>query len=242
MAERDVPIDDTKLAIIDKSTDYRVVLLLMAFALSADLALVTLRSESLITVSWQELGARPGPMLLFLIGFGVLMSVLAPLLTFLLTQVLRWPVQMAQDWLNLMPSHENPDSHRFVRISQAEGRLAAQPNDSMRQRLEAQREKRAKEISRWQAMVNCSVVCLALIACAWWTDGTWVHSIEAWNSLVPLALVAAAALPFSYHLWVGRPGHDWVEWPELARELLKERIPAYFRGVPGRDPDVPMGT
>ena len=228
MAEKDLPIDNEKLSLIDRLTDFRVVLLLLTFALAADPVLIATLDHGLITVTWQELGARPGLMLLFLIGFGIMMSVCAPLLATLLMPLLQWPTLTLQAWLDF-PINGNPNPYRFVSTTQAEERLANKPDDGVRQRLDTQREKRSRGIARWNTMVNCSAICFALIVYAWRIDGTWVHAIATWNLFAFCALIFVAAFPVGYHAWAGYPGHDWVEWPELARELARERAPAYLR-------------
>jgi hypothetical protein len=220
--------DAEKWSLLEKAHDYRFLLRLFAFALVADLVLSWGMGVSLFRMGLNEFGARPGLLVLVVLAYGLTMTVVAGLLHFFAVHVLGTLVITVQGWFGWFPGSVTPDAARFVSWRQAEMWLAEQPDADRRQHVEEQMADRRKERERWHSMVSAGWACIALIAWSATIPDTSVGTLGHWNAWTPWVLMTVPGLPCAYHLVVGMPGHDSIELPELAEQILRKRAP-YFR-------------
>lgn len=226
-AER--PLIEGKWAILEHATNYRFVLLVLAFALAADVALVLMGESSLMELSWVQVSENAGKVLAFLVAFGLLMSIGGVVLNDFVLMVARLIVIEFQAWINALPHEGTPDPHRYVSERQAWDKLIESPEEPMRARVYSQKEQRARELEHWHLMVGISLVAAALAVAAWNTPGTIVAILAAWSSWSAWGLVLMASIPWLYQLWNGTPGNYYLYWPELAQELQRKQMGALVR-------------
>ncbi|MDH5821546.1 hypothetical protein QFW77_00865 [Luteimonas sp. RD2P54] len=221
-------LDAEKWSLLEKAHDYRFLLRLFAFALVTDLVLSWGTGVSLFRMGLNEFGARPGLLVLAVLAYGLTMTVGAGLLRFLAVEVLGTLVITVQGWFGWFPGRKTPDAARFVSWSQAEAWLAEQPDADRRQHVKEQMAERRLERKRWFSMVGAGWACIALIAWNATIPDSSVSILGHWNAWAPWVLMGVPGLPCAYHLIGGMPGHDYIELPELAEQIRRERVP-HFR-------------
>lgn len=215
--------DAEKWSLLEKIQDYRFLLRLLGFALVADLLLAMTAGSNLWTFHWSIVSGRPGLLLMTVLAYGVTMTLGSAIVSWVAMVVLLLVVSPLQGWLNLIPSRPGLDPLRYVSWSDAEAWLRQQTDTARRAPVEKQMSDWHQERERWFSMVNAGWICSALIVVSFWVPGSCVALLSQWQWWAPFVLLLVPVLPCAYHVWVGVPGHTYIELPELAEELYRKK-------------------
>lgn len=213
--------DAANLNLLEKLRDFRVALSLLAFAALLDVFLVLTTGANLWSFQWNEAVSRPGPLLLLVLAYSVMMTVGAGLLSWFAMAVRELFVPKLQEWLGGGEAAQNPNPQRYVTRLEAESALANLTDDARPRAVEAQLAERGSEMQKWHGLVGAGWVGMALVILDWRLDGSAVLALVAWQSWTPWLVLAIPALPCAYNVWYGVPGHDFVEWPQLAKNQTR---------------------
>ncbi|WP_369975456.1 hypothetical protein [Xanthomonas bundabergensis] len=215
--------DVEKLNLLEKVRDFRFALALLAFAALADVFLVLMTGSNLWAFEWNDIASRSGPWLLLVLAYSVMMTLGAALISSFAMAVLELFVPKIQHWMGTPDTPQNPDPLRYVHRWEAEKALA-QMNESARPKaVEKQLAERAIDEGRWHALVGAGWVGVALVALDWSMAGSGIAALAQWHAWTPWLVLAIPALPCVYHAWVGVPGHDFIEWPQVAEDHYRKK-------------------
>lgn len=219
-------LDAEKWGLLEKADDYRFLLRLLAFALVADLVLQLGTGAGLIQISVSQIAAQPGIVLLVAIAYSATVTLGAGLCHVAVRIPVGLLVLTIEGWLGRSPARINPDPSRFIALSQARDMLADRPDADLRARVEARAAERRKEVDRWHSVVCLGWVCVLLVGLSWWASAGTVWTLIQWNvwSVAPFILVAG--LPCLFDLFHGAPENDFIELPELAKRVQRDRARA----------------
>ncbi|WOB27732.1 MULTISPECIES: hypothetical protein [Xanthomonas] len=218
--------DVEKLNLLEKVRDFRFALALLAFAALADVFLVLMTGSNLWAFKWNDIASRPGPWLLLVLAYSVMMTLGAGLISSLAMAVLELFVPKIQHWLATPIPPQNPDPTRYVHRWEAEKALAQVAESARPKAVEKQLAERAIDEGRWQALVGAGWVGVTLVALDWNMAGSGIAALSQWHAWTPWLVLAIPALPCVYHAWVGVPVHDLIEWPQVAEDLYQKRSAA----------------
>lgn len=215
------------LNLLEKVRDFRVCLALLAFAALLDVFLVAVSGSNLWTFKWNDVTSRPGVWLLLVLAYSVIMTLGAAAIATLVMVVLGPIVRKIQSWLDVSVVQENPDPQRYVHQWEA-GKALAHMDESVRPKtVEKQLAERAAEVGRWHALVGASWVGVALVALDWNIAGSGIAALAQWHPWAPWLVLAVPAWACAYHMCVGVPGHDFIDWPEHAKGLARNQPGAF---------------
>lgn len=204
------------LNLLEKVRDFRVALALLAFAALLDVFLVVVTGSNLWAFQWNEVTSRPGPWLLLVLAYSVIMTLGAGAISSLAMVVLGPFVLKIQHWFDASSLPENPDPKRYVHRWEAENALAHMDESVRPESVGEQLAERAAEVGRWHALVGAGWVGVVLVTLDWNIAGSGIAALAQWHAWTPWLVLAIPALPCGYDIWVGVPGHDFIEWPQLA--------------------------
>lgn len=211
------------LNLLEKVRDFRVALSLLAFAALLDVFLVVVTGSNLWAFQWNEVTSRPGPWLLLVLAYSVIMTLGAGAISSLAMVVLGPFVLKIQHWFDASSLPENPDPQRYVHRWEAEKALAQVDESARPKAVEKQLVERAVEEGRWFALVGSGWIGVALVALDWNIAGSGTAALAQWHAWAPWLVLAIPALPCVFHVWVGVPGHDFIEWPQLAEGKARNK-------------------
>lgn len=216
-------LDAEKWSLLEKIHDYRFLLRLLGFALVADLLLTAITGSNLWTFRWADVSGRPGLLLMVVLAYGIVMTLGSAIVSWVAMDVIVLVVLTLQSWLNFSPSRPEPDPRRYVHWSDAEAWLAQQTDAARRAPVEKQMVDWRQDRHRWFSTVSAGWAGLTLIVASFWMPGSCIALLSHWQWWAPWVVVVVPALPCAYHVWVGVPGHDRIELPELAEALYREK-------------------
>lgn len=214
-----------KFNLLDKAHDYRFLLRLIGFALVVDMLLAAATNTNLWKLTWSDIGARPGLLVLALIAYGVVMTIGAKLVSRIAIEIVNWIVTILQSWRYLEPERPEPNPLRYVSLSEAEEWLSKQTDATLRAPVEKQIADLREEQDRWFSMVQAGWACIALISASFFIPNSGINALLNWQVWAPFALLVVPLTPCAYHAWTGVPGHGRIELPELAVEIYRKNHP-----------------
>ncbi|UJO08479.1 hypothetical protein K9U02_21810 [Xanthomonas arboricola pv. pruni] len=135
--------DVEKLNLLEKVRDFRFALALLAFAALADVLLVLMTGSNLWAFKWNDIASRPGPWLLLVLAYSVMMTLGAGLISSFAMAVLELFVPKIQHWLATPIPPQNPDPTRYVHRWEAEKALAQVAESARPKAVEKQLAERA---------------------------------------------------------------------------------------------------
>lgn len=220
-----------KWSLLREAENYRSLLRLLSFALIVDCLLAVATGANLLTMRWAVVGDRPGLWVMALLAYGVVVRVIVPFLSAVAMSVLEGVITPIQRWLSVVPERYVPDPLRFVSAEDAQQWLRGETEVARRAPVEKQLEDQRQDRKDWALLVEAGWVGIALVIAAFWVPGSCIAWISEWHSWTPWAVLLIPALPCAYHAWVGAPGHDQIELPELAMQRYQERVRTMGEGV-----------
>lgn len=198
---------------------------LLALATAFDLLLFLAAGTNLLTLRRVDLEDHPGRVAIFVVGYLLLVGVVMPWVSAALYELLSVPMQWAH--VDKGDSRRNPNAFHYVSHAAAIDRLARKPDPKMLASVQAQMANRRRQLDVWHKMTTYSLACVVFLLADWYS-GASMHLLAQWNLLAAISVIALAACPFGRDLWAGPPGHDFVLWPDLAREIQQAKIPSYL--------------
>lgn len=216
-----------KLNLLDRAHDYRFLLRLMGFALTVDMLLAAATGTNLWTFNWSNISARPGLLLLAVVAYGVVMTIGATLVSWVVMELLGWILSPLRSWRYFEPKRPEPDPLRYVNWRTAAEWLSKQTDAARRAPVEKQMAEWIEDRNRWFSVVQAGWACIALIFGSLWVPNSGIDALRDWQVWAPLALLVVPAIPCAYHFWMGTPGHGMIELPELAEVIYRKKHPLF---------------
>lgn len=205
---------DEKWNVIEKAHNFQFLLRLFAFSVLLDLVLAWATGKNLISISWNEIGARPGLLLITVLAYGFTGTVGAAIL-----------FHVGGFAFSFMSSGAQPTAPKsgFTQ-NEAQTWLENPQHDALRrQYVDKQIAERNTEVRKWHDTVLTSWAAIAILVASLFIKGSSADLLLDWKNWTFWALLGIVALPVMYHLRFGAPGHDFVVLPEYAKELETQR-------------------